>query len=387
MQAVDSVAPSRLDFFASLDSLRGVAAFLVALHHLPPWSDGFYRLPLIRHGYLMVNLFFVLSGFVLFHSYGHRLQRPSELVDFGRLRLGRLYPVHLAFLTPFVVIEALKLASHLVAQGAELPAYRLAKSILANLLLLQGVGLVNVDPMLNFPSWSISTEFYTYLLFALAMVFVPRPWFARVASIVVLVCVLSLFLIDLGSYAKMVRCIAGFFFGCVTRVGLGVLRNRPLRHGAALAATLSLLALVAPWTESRAVADSWEQLSLPISGLLLVSLVAWPSSIISRALLLQPLRWLGLVSYSLYMSHALVQWLARQLCRVVLRRPDQVVDGVTTVRLTPLEAAVAYPVTVVAMLLVAGVSYRLIEAPARDAVRNYVRRHSRAPLAIGSATG
>src|SRR6202142_2994764 len=95
------------DFFVPLESLRGVAALIVVVYHAV-WLNPVTNSRFFLNGALMVDFFFVLSGFVIFHSYGSRL---SSLRDFGRflwLRLGRLYPLHFAFLLVFLAIEAAK---------------------------------------------------------------------------------------------------------------------------------------------------------------------------------------------------------------------------------------------------------------------------------------
>lgn len=80
-----------------LESVRGVAALLVVFFHIPKWNDILY-VNIINNGYLMVELFFVLSGFVMVSAYSERILSVRDLVRFQFLRLGRLYPVHLIFL-------------------------------------------------------------------------------------------------------------------------------------------------------------------------------------------------------------------------------------------------------------------------------------------------
>jgi peptidoglycan/LPS O-acetylase OafA/YrhL len=81
-------APSRS--FVVLDGLRGVAAIAIVFFHL-----ALIRGDLPGEGYLAVDFFFVLSGFVLAHAYGSRLQQGS--MSFGRfvlIRMIRLYPLY-----------------------------------------------------------------------------------------------------------------------------------------------------------------------------------------------------------------------------------------------------------------------------------------------------
>lgn len=79
-------APGRL---AALDGLRGVAALLVMGLHVA----GYLGSPLLGHGYLMVDLFFLMSGFVLSAGYGQRLGTGGQGVWFAGKRIARLYPL------------------------------------------------------------------------------------------------------------------------------------------------------------------------------------------------------------------------------------------------------------------------------------------------------
>src|ERR1700730_11037304 len=81
-----------------LESIRGIAAVLVVLFHMPTWNPWLTDIRFIRNSYYMVDLFFVLSGFVMSLNYGDRLHSVRDLARFQFLRLGRLYPVHLLFL-------------------------------------------------------------------------------------------------------------------------------------------------------------------------------------------------------------------------------------------------------------------------------------------------
>src|ERR1700737_3694172 len=94
--------------FEALDALRGICALLVVLFHIPIYhalkgADAFVNLQ------FCVDMFFALSGFVLCHAYGHRLNDASEGLRFARMRLARLWPLHMVMLGLFVVIELSKL--------------------------------------------------------------------------------------------------------------------------------------------------------------------------------------------------------------------------------------------------------------------------------------
>lgn len=76
--------------FTVLDGMRGAAALAVLGYHA---GSGFYLSHSLRHGYLAVDFFFMLSGFVLSQAYGPRIAQGMGFKDFFRRRLIRLYPM------------------------------------------------------------------------------------------------------------------------------------------------------------------------------------------------------------------------------------------------------------------------------------------------------
>src|SRR5215467_3214468 len=182
---------ARMERFVALDSWRGVAACLVALFHLDAYSH-FYDLPFLRNSWLFVDFFFVLSGFVIAANYGRRLREGFGVGRFLLLRLGRLYPLHLTILALFVAFELLKVLRRIVIPAGvwslnpvapfstppEAPA-----TIVANLLLVQSLHVFDFLTW-NDPAWSISTEFFTYVVFAASLIALRRhAWIAMVLAL------------------------------------------------------------------------------------------------------------------------------------------------------------------------------------------------------------
>ena len=79
--------------FITLDAMRGAAALAILVYHFDVQVSG---APVNPYGYLAVDLFFVLSGFVLTHAYGERLTSGMGFGQFAKLRLIRLYPLYFA---------------------------------------------------------------------------------------------------------------------------------------------------------------------------------------------------------------------------------------------------------------------------------------------------
>ena len=87
--------------FRALDGLRGAAALLVVVYHIAfyrvQWPNHLFDNDFVRHGYLAVDLFFILSGLVISSNYSLRLNNLSEVKEFLLLRFFRLYPLHHSF--------------------------------------------------------------------------------------------------------------------------------------------------------------------------------------------------------------------------------------------------------------------------------------------------
>ena len=75
-----------------LDGLRGVAALIVVAFHLFETYSGGQAFQILNHGYLAVDFFFVLSGFVIGYAYDDRWNRMT-IRDFFKRRLIRLHPM------------------------------------------------------------------------------------------------------------------------------------------------------------------------------------------------------------------------------------------------------------------------------------------------------
>ncbi|HJW41067.1 MAG TPA: acyltransferase [Rhizomicrobium sp.] len=300
--------------FRALDGWRGVCALLVAAHHIEAHSF-LYRQPLIRNAWLFVDFFFVLSGFVIAHAYGEALATAPQVRTFALRRLGRLWPLHVAVLAALVGLEFAHLVIaywHPIAgERAAFTADRSPIAILTNLFLVQSLGLHPYETW-NGPAWSISTEFYTYLVFALVYL-AARDRALRTALSLLLavggVAVLAHFsrygmreTYGLGFF----RCLYGFFAGVLTyevwRRGVMKRLSGSFAEAIILAAVVAFIAL-APG--NRAV----EYLATPLFALAVLVFAA-ERGILSRALTTRPAAALGRWSYSIYMVHTLVIVLA-----------------------------------------------------------------------------
>lgn len=165
-------APAQVRFEA-LDSWRGIAAIVVVLFHAQVASHV-YDAGLVRAGEMLVDFFFVLSGFVIAYAYAGRITRGADMGRFMMLRFGRVLPLHLVMLALFIVMEGVKaMVPGLGApDDAAFTGTNALGAILTNLFLVQ----VGTHDQLtwNTPAWSIAAEIVAYAAFGFAALLVGR---------------------------------------------------------------------------------------------------------------------------------------------------------------------------------------------------------------------
>ncbi len=303
----------------ALTPLRGIAALWVVLYHYCGTAQYLPNLDITPHsyivskGYLAVDIFFMLSGFVMAHVY-HRAFSESvgqHYRGFLVARIARLYPLHVFVLALFVATAAASQLMTGIATGSlesmPLTGPRSLGAIVANIFMLQGLSAGQLS--WNYPAWSISVEFIAYLALPFAL-----PAIARAPNAVRLVLGAILFAVlawlaaltkgDLDQWdgpITLVRCMPEFLVGTLLyfafrdhghRFGL----NSDLAVLAVLAATLICLHVGAP--------------DLLIVSLFaaLVLLAVSNTGAFARLANTGPLIWLGEISYSLYLIHGFIQF-------------------------------------------------------------------------------
>ncbi|HEY0205673.1 MAG TPA: acyltransferase [Acetobacteraceae bacterium] len=344
----------------ALTGLRGIAAVLVVMHHASlhlgavdlPWAGG-----LLRNGYLGVDLFFVLSGFVMSMVYGswftggalgavapgRRSDVAGSLAVFLVRRAGRVWPLHAAVLAV--------LLAGLAVSGQALPSLRFT---LANFLLVQGWG---VSGEINAPAWSVSTEVLAYLLFPLLAGPVLRWRWGAVLGVAAAAALLAGCLalappvgparrgmLDIhmnNSVLPGMRCVAGFLFGMVAwRAGRAPAAARlACRPWTGAGVFLLVIGLMSARADDLLVLAL---MPLLVAGLHCGRGRPW------RWFTLWPVHGLGVLSYAIYLIHY-------ALLPVLLDGP-----GPVAARLALYAAAT---------LLLAALAHWLIERPTRRLIR------------------
>lgn len=296
--------PARRNLDA-LTGIRGIAAWGVVLYHIRLSLASILPPPVIGalgKGYLAVDLFFALSGFVIWYNYAARLANGSwaETRLFLWRRIARVWPLHAALLVAYAAFAGLLLATGRDASGypwQELPLH---------VLLIQNWGLTP-ELAWNHPAWSISAELAAYLLFpalVLALRWERVPGWALLGGAALLAAALHALFAALGHDQLgqdipglgLWRCLAGFGLGCLA---CQLWQRWQALAGAALWSALGCMGTVAggialdlPETAWLPAACFWGLLALALGRGRLVAVLG------CRTLI-----WLGEISYATYLAH------------------------------------------------------------------------------------
>ena len=377
--------------YLPLDSLRGIAALSVVIHHfilMPtflaaftqrPWVDW----PFFRNSWLFVDLFFVLSGIVMTLSYAQSQFSHFSFREFIARRIARLYPLHLFMLLVMLLFRLLRVglvgAGLVVAVPAAFEVNN-AYSFVLNLFMVHSLGFIDYLSW-NGPSWSISVEFYTYIVFGLVMLLAVRAgaWVLGAAAVLLVVGGLLFMTVVLGKRSLelqwdfgLVRCVVGFFLGVLTaqvclRIGRSDRRSLyGLLQILACVASVVLVSVIGVWPATSFAAPF-------VFALLLGSLLAFPKAApLPRLLEWAPLVWLGRRSYSVYMVHAFVILLAEYFVRAVGPRPIAALDGICS----GLAATLMLTLLLVAVLILSNLTYTLVEIPGARLMKRWLQGNS-----------
>ena len=386
-----AVAPGK--DYAALEGWRGVCACLVALHHfravfhvsvnahVSDWR-------VVRNAYLFVDFFFVLSGFVIAASYQERLiGRLISLRAFLLLRLGRLYPLHLFTLGVMLVLEVFfRYGTSGAVKLALPPGEASTAAFAANVLLVHGLHTLSMLTW-NHPSWSISTEFATYVAFALLWTTLrKRTWIASALVIVVAPAAILVLHGDINVTYDwgFLRSLLGFALG----VTVYNFRRRPeaatllQRLTGSEATILESLVVAASCAFVVLTGDSIYSVAGPFLFAGVVLVFSEARGALGAALSSWPMRTLGRLSYSIYLLHYPLQQvliyvavLAGSLGWTWLFQLSTVSGGTNVViGRTPWVGDAANLLMLATLVAASAATYRRLEAPSRSYVRQRVIR-------------
>ena len=383
---------SRPPEIRALLGARALPPLLLVLFHYceghgyrgAPWFD----LPVAK-GYLWVEFFFALSGFVLTYVYAPRTQRLWRVrgyVEFLRSRLIRLYPLHLTIL--LVILAMVVTLRWLAARGGYVSIYDepyhpvcTFPTFIANLFLVQAW---NIFPSLswNGAAWFVSVEFLLCLIFPLYLAVARGGWKTGLVMVVAGGGALAWLAhprygLDLTFHNGIWRGMAAFGIG----VGMAMLhrqiRGRAVSYGWCSAMQIAVFA----WLLYGIYGTGWSHrphdilTAYPIVALVFV--LAFDRGIVADALKMPPLLKLGEWSYAIYIGQTPLEQFLRHAQMHLYPAPQTSVFG----RPWAAWASIWHwlePALLVTCAVVWGwLLFTLVERPASRLLRSVIERASR----------
>lgn len=357
-------AAQKAEYFPALTGLRFVLAIWVVFHHisgkgmmLADWANSLSPAAhsLVSGGYLAVQTFFILSGFVLARSYARSSWRRPDLIRYAAARFARIYPVYLLSLlvvSKFMLDSLMRPTRTLALKAGLLAIYA---------FVLQG-WTGNLGVGWNTPAWSLSCEFFFYLFFPLLFVWLRDAGRKTIAAVFAAALVTPVLLAHAGVpwTWKPIHHMADFAAGIAASRLLDFMDLPWLRRkGYWLylpAIGLGAFLIVNPWVMNGTYGDVNTGLR-PLNVLALLGL-ALGGGWVARALSTPVAEYLGKASYSLYILHVpILWWYSKWAMEGILPWSLHLPRGVT---------ATLYVALVIAA---SAVSFELVEMPANRWIR------------------
>jgi len=307
----------------ALTSIRGVAAIWVLIfHYLMPINRDVAcvscYIPFLQKGVLAVDLFFILSGYILSFVYydklfnsRHELSK-STVILFLKARLSRVYPLHLFTLSILVIWTGI--------MCEVFPEYLMnsrnnIETLIYNIFLVQSWGVWE-DASWNKPSWSISAEFFAYLIFPFFIAFVLKTYKQRVVIVGFIMIIVMIIYRDFydgktfgfGDGEALYRCLVEFIYGVL---GFVITKKNNLKFVEFLEKSWIQIILVIILLCSISMSD-YESLVILLYLPLIIS-ISHDNGLISNILKYKGFHYLGVISYSIYLNHALMLFVYRDI--------------------------------------------------------------------------
>ena len=292
--------------FEILDGLRGIAALAVVIFHFMEWVFADFSKNFIGHGFLAVDFFFCLSGFVIGYAYDDRI-RKMGIGEFFKVRLIRLHPL-------VVLGSVLGLLAFLFDPFALPIAYDAGKIALLFVCSLFLIPLPIMEDRsfnlfgFNAPSWSLFWEYVVNILYGFVLYKVGRRFLAALTILAAIgICIVSYRAGNLlGGWSKDnfldggARVAYSFLAGLFLYRSNWIIKNRLGFIGLGI---LLFLAFIMPWSK-------WNWLTETLIVLFYFPLVVSLGAGASLSPQWKKVCWFsGNISYPLYMTHYSVIWI------------------------------------------------------------------------------
>jgi len=304
-----------------LDGLRGIFSLLVVAHHHNAFKNSIlYNNFFVINSNLFVDFFFVLSGFVIAMNYINRLDNKRDFLQFVKKRFIRLYPLLVYTEIVFLILSLLGEHSFLKnAPDLELSFYFF--TVLDTITFMGSTPILGGWLGLNYPAWSISSEMISYVVFGLVLLFLPRKKSLAFAIIVLLS---AAFIINHGEYllANDYGFIRGLLCFCLGIFTFELIKNR--KANVSFLEIPYLIFLVAAMYLAHHLELNVWKLVFPVIFSFGIFIFSNSTGVVTRLLMTSPFQYLGRISYSIYLNHAIVLILVNIVLFRALKSPETI---------------------------------------------------------------
>ena len=296
-----------------LDGLRGLFCLMVVLYHYDQkyLPSTFYNNFLIRESDLIVDFFFILSGFVISYKY-NSIHTFNSFYTFIKKRFIRIYPLLLYTTFIFYIFE---LVARLFFQqyiNTPITLMHLFKNVLDTLCMTNSTPILSSEWGINRPSWSISAEFISYFFFGIVSIIAAQK---RKSLMMLLIFLSSVILciyfgrIGLRTNANMgfIRCIISFNVGYfIFKFSNTNFKINNWIKPFLIFVTIMLLYFNHYFFKLYSFALYFEVLILPIIFGLIIFTLLKKDGFFSQILESTLFQFLGKISFSIYLNHAII---------------------------------------------------------------------------------
>lgn len=369
------------NYLPNLTPLRGIAALIVLLFHFDLFWGGPFKgtsfetdtTLFVKKGYLLVDFFFVLSGFIMCHVYG-RLFGDSVSRDgwwqFMKARFARIYPLHIFTLIWAILLFVGILWTNFPLDDREKAVYNLW-AIPLHLVLAQAMGFLPGYTW-NAPSWTISVEWWMYMGFP--FLYGPLSRLTNWGRIAVSAGLLGLYVLLVYVWngnppyfpwpksLNVPPLFGGAFVRCALIFSLGMLFYGLFDRGwgrAWLANGYALLGFAGAMTLSMHF--GWSDLITVATFPFIILSAAYGSSNVDSILITKPMQRLGDLSFSLYLTNEVIFDTGRLVRHAMGLSP-------TPTGLPYAEVWLWCFGWLMVVVMVSELTYRFVELPARNAL-------------------
>ncbi len=364
-----------------LDGLRGIFSIMVVIYHypqefIPHFIHNFF---IVAKSHLFVDFFFVLSGFVIAYNYNNRIRTGVALGEFIQKRFIRLYP--LLLYTTFVFL--------FVVLGVKIFLPQFAKNshsfLPAMIDTFSTLSFLNSTPIfadnfggnkygMNYPSWSISAEMFAYLFFGVVSLWAVKK---KKNTVLISSIFIGMFFLLIKTVMKIegnfdfVRGIISFNIGYV--VYLYSRRRIGIRNGweAALLSLFFGFLYFSSVIEGEIFIMLVDGCLIPLFFGLFIFVLLRTNGMVSKLMETRLFQFLGKISYSVYLNHAILVYIFPKAIFSVLQLQPSITMQIDTLILS-----------LFVTILYSYFTYTVIELKGGRLVKELLSKRSPAPSAI-----